>query len=118
MTFYDRTGKPVAYTEDGTHVYLFTGEPVAYFVEDAVYGFNGKHLGWLDKGWIRDLNGACVFFSENASGSGPLKPLKELRPLKSLKQLKPIKSIREIKHIRAVDSLSWSPLSGTQFFAQ
>ena len=118
MTFYDRNGKPVAYTEDDTHVFLFTGEPVAYFVENAVYGFNGKHLGWLDKGWIRDLSGACVLFSESASGSGPVKPVKCICPIKSIKHIKPIKSIREIKHIRAVNSLSWSSLSGLQFFAQ
>lgn len=118
MVFYDCHGKPSAYTEDGTHIYLFTGEPVAYFDADAVYGFNGKHIGWFSDGWIRDLRGYCVFFTENATGFGPLKPLKQLCPLKSLKQLRPLKSLRELRHLRPFDSLSWSPQSGKQFFAR
>lgn len=118
MVFYDCHGRPTAYTEDGTHIYLFTGEPVAYFDGDAVYGFNGKHLGWFSDGWIRDLHGCCVFYSENATGSGPLKPLKQLCPLKGLKQFRPLKSLRELRHLRPFDSLSWSPQSGKQFFAR
>lgn len=118
MVFYDCHGHPVAYTEDNVHVYLFTGEPVAYFAQDAVYGFNGKHLGWINDGWIRDLHGACVFFSESASGSGPIKPIKEICPIKSIKRIMPIKSIREIKRIREINQLAWSRLSGKQFFAQ
>lgn len=118
MVFYDCNGTPVAYTEDGTHVYLFTGEPVSYFEQDAVYGYNGKQLGWFNNGWIRDLQGLCVFFSENASGSGPVKPIKRICPIKSIKQIKPIKSIREIRRIRPINQLAWSPLSGKQFFAQ
>ena len=117
MTFYDRNGKPVAYTEDEIHVYLFTGEPVAYFVEDAVYGFNGKHLGWLYNGWIRDLHGECVFFSENASG-GPGKPARYARPAKYAKYAKPAKAARQARYARAAFSPCWSALSGTQFFAQ
>lgn len=118
MVFYDCHGTPVAYTEDGIHVFLFTGEPAAYFEQDAVYGYNGKQLGWFNNGWIRDLQGLCVFFSENASGSGPVKPIKRICPIKSIKQIKPIKSIREIRRIRPINQLAWSPLSGKQFFAQ
>ena len=118
MTFYDCNGKPVAYTEDGTHVYLFTGEPVAYFVEDAVYGFNGRQFGWYENGWIRDLRGCCVFYSENATGSGPVKPVKQVCPVKCVKHVMPVKCVREVCRVRAVNQLSWSTLSGTLFFAQ
>lgn len=118
MVFYDRYGHPVAYTEDETHIYLFTGKPVAYIAQDAVYSFGGNHLGWCNDGWIRDLNGECVFFSEHASGSGPVKPVKSICPVKSVKQVKTVKGVREIKHMRAINSLSWSPLSGEQFFTR
>ena len=117
MTFYNRTGKPVAYTEDDTHVFLFTGEPVAYFVENAVYGFNGKHLGWFYNGWIRDLNGRCVFFSEEASG-GPAKPARHARPAKNAKHAKPAKAAKQARRARAAFGPSWSELSGIQFFTQ
>ena len=118
MVFYDNHGRPTAYTEDDIHIYLFTGEPVAYLHEDAVYGYNGRQFGWFQDGWIRDLNGNCVFFTENTTGSGPLKPLKQLKPLKSLKQLRPLKALRELKRLRPLNRLSWSQLSGKQFFVQ
>ena len=116
MTFYDYHGVPVAYTEDNETIYLFTGEPVAYFYENTVYSFSGVHLGWFEDGWIRDLYGACVFYTENATGSGPVKPVKCVRPVKCVKYVKPVKCVREIKRVKAVNTLSWSRLSGTSFF--
>ena len=65
-----------------------------------------------------DLDGNCVFFTENTTGSGPLKPLKQLKPLKSLKQLRPLKALRELKRLRPLNRLSWSQLPGKQFFVR
>ena len=118
MVFYNSYGRPTAYSEDGIHVFLFTGEPVAYFDQDAVYSFHGKQLGWFANGWIRDLRGACVFFTEKAYGSGPVKPVKHICPVKSVKHVLPVKSVREVRRVRAIDQLGWSRLSGTEFFAQ
>ena len=118
MTFYNQTGKAIAYSEDNETVYLFTGEPAAYFYNEAVYRFNGKHLGWFTNGWIRDLHGQCVFFNEDATGSGPVKPVKNVKPVKSVKHIKPIKGVREVLRVRSVNSLCWSTLSGRQFFQQ
>ncbi len=118
MILYDKEGTPIAYSEDDEHIFLFTGEPAAYFYENAVYGFNGHQLGWFENGWIRDLDGKCVFYTENASGSGPVKPVKHITPIKHIKHIVPIKHIRQIKRIRAVNSLQWSILSGIQFFNQ
>lgn len=28
LTFYNRYGKPIAYTDDGEHIYLFSGKPI------------------------------------------------------------------------------------------
>lgn len=117
MVFYDCHGQPTAYTENGIDIYLFTGEPVAYLDRDAVYGFNGRHLGWFDNGWMRDLNGGCVFFTEDASGSGPAKPAKYACPAKYAKYAKPAKYAREARYARAANSIGWSRLSGRQFFA-
>ena len=88
MTFYDSHGKATAYLhDDGIHIYLFNGRPVAYLYDDAVYGFNGHQFGWFEDGWIRDLNGCCVFFTENATGSGPVKPVKCVKELNMRSQL-------------------------------
>lgn len=118
MVFYDIHGRPTAYTEDDMHIYLFTGEPVAYLDRDTVYGFNGHQFGWFENGWIRDLNGYCVFFTENATGLGPLKPAKCACPVKSVKHVKPVKSVKSVRCVKTVRSLSWSQLSGLVFFAQ
>lgn len=118
MVFYDNHGRPTAYTEDNIHIYLFTGEPVAYIDRDAVYGYNGKHLGWFSNGWIRDLNGYCVFFSEKANDCGPVKPVKYICPVKCVKYVRPVKCVKEVRRVRAVNCLAWSQLSGKQFFAQ
>lgn len=115
ITFYDSHGAPTAYVQDGVHIYLFSGEPVAFLSETSVYSFSGKHLGRFENGWIRDNRGNCVFFTKDARG-GPLRPLKQLKPLKGLKQLKPLKSLKELKPLRPLNSLSWSRLSGRQFF--
>ena len=118
MTLYDRNGRPPAYSEDDEHIYLFTGQPVAYFHENAVYGFNGHQFGWFENGWVRDLNGKCVFFSENSCGSGPAKPAKYAKPAKSAKYAKPAKCARYAKYAKAASAVSWSELSGIQFFNQ
>lgn len=44
IDFYSKSGEPVAYTEDGQHIYLFSGRPVAFLSGNAVYSFSGKHI--------------------------------------------------------------------------
>lgn len=117
IVFYDEKGEPIAYTEDGIHIYLFSGEPVAYFYGDSVYSYSGKHLGWYIEGWIRDNDGDCGLFTEEVKG-GPVKPVKRIKPVKSVKQVKPVKSVKEIRPVRPVRSLSWSSLSLIKFFNQ
>lgn len=61
MTFYDSHGKLIANSDNGEDIYTFNGKPVAYLSDNKVYGFNGHHLGWFEKGWIRNKSGRCVF---------------------------------------------------------
>lgn len=117
ISFYDKNGKPIAYSEDDVHIFLFTGEPRAYIDGISIYSYPGKHIGWFIDGWIRDHSGNCVMFSEKASG-GPIKPIKQIKPIKGIKQIKPIKRIKQIKPILPIKSLSWSNVSGIVFFRQ
>ena len=116
MDFYSNSGQPIAYTEDDQHLYLFSGEPVAYLSGDAIYSFSGEHLGWFEDGWIRDKEGKCVFFTSYARG-GPLKPFKRMKPMKGMKRVKPVKGVKRVKSVKRTKSLLWSNLSGEQFFA-
>ena len=65
-SLYDSTGSPIAYVETDLSVYLWSGEPVAYVVpvdsqdDSNLFGFNGKHLGWIRVGVVYDQNGKVV----------------------------------------------------------
>lgn len=113
--FYDRSGTPIAYTDDDVHLFTFSGCPVGYFQGESLYSYAGQHLGRIANGLIRDNRGQVVFFSSNATG-GPMKPMRQLKPLKGLKQLKPLKNLRQLQPLRPLLDSSWSQLSGQQFF--
>lgn len=102
ISLLDAGGDSVAYidTGDDLTIYLWGGKPVAYLEGKngstiGVWGFNGKSLGWLERGaiWGDDGNAACA--TKEALSSLPrlesLKSLKQLKPLKSLKELAPLK---------------------------
>lgn len=115
ITYYDKNGNPFCYTEDDCHIYDFDGNPIAYIDHENVWNYDGKHLGFIYKGWIIDHSGKYLLFSEQSTG-GPLKPLKGLSPLKGLKALKPLKGLKELTPLRPLTSLSWSELSMDEFF--
>ena len=118
MVLFDRNGRPKAFCDDGTHIFLFSGEPVAYFYGDAVYTFKGKQLGWFEAGWVRDMQGKCVFYWEKDTGYGPVKMTRGVVPTKGVKRTIPVKCTRAIRPTRAINKLDWSPLSGIEFFQQ
>lgn len=105
-TLYDARGKPVAYIADDLTIYLWSGKPVAYLYRGRtgvdVYGFNGTHIGWFEKGYIRDHDG------DGACGVRAVIQSPQLEPLKSLKELKPLKSLRELAPLKPLTSQSWS----------
>lgn len=67
VSLFDSRGLPVAYidTDDKRTIYLWNGAPVAYLENRNsgafnVWGFNGKHLGWFEKGAIWDRSGGAT----------------------------------------------------------
>lgn len=82
---------------------------------ESVWNYDGKHLGFMHKGWIIDHSGDYLLFTEKSTG-GPLKPFRSLSPLKGLKSLKPLKGLKEFAPMRPLTSLSWSDLSVDEFF--
>jgi|ERR1035437_2592059 hypothetical protein len=115
LPFYDHSGTAIAYTDDGKSIYTFGGEPVAYLDHESVYAYSGVHLGWFEKGLIRDHNGHVVFFTRSSSG-GPPKPVQKVMPVTGVRGIRPIKGIRQIRPIKAIRSPYWSSFSGEAFF--
>lgn len=54
IVFHNKNGRPVAYTQDRVAIYLYTGEPVAYLHQDALYALMAGTWGGLsrDACWI------------------------------------------------------------------
>ena len=116
ITFYNRSGKPVAYSDDDHHVHLFSGEPVAYLDSQALYSYRGELMGWFEDGWLRDKDGRCIAYSEHASG-GPAQPVKGRRPNAAAKQSVPTQQRQDPRSLRPIHSNAWSNLTAEEFFS-
>jgi len=105
ITLFDRTGTPVAYvdTDQEFTVFLWNGTPVAYLSHASIFGFDGKHLGWLRKGIVRDHDGNGVGFVE-----GAVNMLTKLEPLKGLEKLTPLRSLEELEPMEPMTQDAWS----------
>jgi hypothetical protein len=115
IVFYNRNGRPIAYTENSTDIFLYSGELVAYLDRDSVYSFSGKHLGWFVDGWILDHDGNHVFFSDIATG-GPSRPAKQASPGKAVRRGRPIKGTKEPKPPYPERKPAWSHFASEEFF--
>ncbi|MNJ23235.1 4-fold beta flower protein [Pseudomonas muyukensis] len=115
LNFYDRAGTPIAYTDDGEHIFTISGRPVAYLNDGSVYSYQGRHLGLMAEGVIRDNSGHVALFTEGAR-LGVTRPMLRLMPLKGLKQLKPLKQLRQLRPLKPLNRMTWSQLSGQKFF--
>ncbi len=100
ISLFDSKGKPVAYIAEDLTIYLWSGKPVCYLQKDTaggfhIYGFNGKHLGWLVEGIARDNRGHPVggvkqVFSTPTEYE-PFKPFKQFKPFKAFTQFPPFR---------------------------
>jgi hypothetical protein len=110
ITIFDHHGEAVAYvdTNEQATVFMWSGLPVAYISGNNIYGFNGKHLGWINQGIIYDHDGNGVGFFKNATTT-----LTQLESLKDLKQLKPLRALKELEPLQPLLSSYWTntPLS-------
>jgi hypothetical protein len=100
-TLFDSEGEAVAYIalDDELNIYLWKGEPVAYLKREAgdthIYGFNGDHLGWFEKGVVYNSKGRAVGFVD-----GAVNKLKKLEPLKGLRKLTPLKALEKLAPLK------------------
>lgn len=105
ITIFDHQGEAVAYvdTDEEATVFMWSGRPVAYISGTNIFGFNGKHLGWISQGILYDHEGYGVGFFKNATTT-----LTQLESLKGLKQLKPLRSLKELEPLRPLFSSYWN----------
>jgi hypothetical protein len=114
VTLFDKNAAAVAYVAvaDEATIYLWQGRPVAYLKRDGddvhIYNFDGKHLGWFDRGVIIDHDGNGVGFIK-----GALSTPTQTEPFKGFKEFKPFRSFEEFAPFRPLRTGYWSaiPLS-------
>jgi len=113
LEFYDSRGRAVAYVDEDEDltIYLWDGKPVAYLDEESVYGFNGKHLGWLKGNAIYDHDGNIAAALPEAFQSSVI-----AAPAKSFKQFVPFKSFKEFEPFKPLFSRTWSDTPAKVFF--
>ena len=117
MIFYDDKGNPVVYLmEDGEHLYFFDGTPAAYLFEDAVYAFDGRQCGWMERGWIRDMEGRCVMFADQPLFEGPFRPSRKEPPARLAPKARPHRRARRQKGAKTAYKAAWSSLSPAELF--
>jgi hypothetical protein len=108
ISLFDFKGRAVAYIAEDRTIYLWDGKPVAYLDGQSrddldIYGFNGKHLGWLKVGIVYDADGYAVGGIKEVFRSPT-----QLEPIKGLKELKPLKSLKELRPMKPLLSKQWS----------
>jgi hypothetical protein len=78
IEFFDQAGREAIFCHDGHSLYLWSGKAVAFIHDDKVYAYDGRFIGWADRGWISDEQGACLLFERDAIG-GPQKPSRQTK---------------------------------------
>ncbi len=69
---FNRRAKLAAWLDDHSHViFNLQSVPVAHIANGAVYTYQSEHLGYFDRGFVRDLSGNAVAFTRERSG-GPI----------------------------------------------
>jgi len=119
LVFFDSHGQVVALkADDDDVVFRWNGTPVAILDDESVsvYGFDGRHLGWFGDGWIRDHDGACVYYTDDARG-GPVRPARRTRRARGTPKAPRARKARQPPPPHRPNQRVWSKLAvGSAFF--
>ncbi len=110
MDFHDRNGRATHYINPNGVLYSWGGQALGKLHGENLYNNSGKQIGRVKDGWLRDLSGGAVAFTNGAKG-GPIPPIKQIPSIKSIPSIPPIPAIPAIPRIPAIPSLGWSGYS-------
>lgn len=107
IEFFDRAGNEAAFCQDGHSLYLWEGKAAAFIQDDRIYALDGRFIGWADRGWILDEDGACLLFEHDAVG-GPEKPKRQAKTTPGPRGAKPSRVEPQYTPTRLTVSPVWS----------
>lgn len=107
IEFFDRAGREAVFCHDGQSLYLWNGKAAAFIHDDKVYAYDGRFIGWADRGWISDADGACLLFERDAVG-GPPKPKRQTKTTPGPRDAKPARARPQHAPSRPARPVAWS----------
>lgn len=116
VSLFDSNGEARAYIdfEEDATIFLWDGTPVAFLENNggnvAVFGFNGRFLGWYDEGIIYDKDGFAV-----GARKGAINMVTKVERIKSVKKMIPMRPLTPMTPIRPFWRDSWSSTSLSEF---
>ncbi|MEI6638456.1 MAG: hypothetical protein FDX02_00480 [Chlorobium sp.] len=118
ISLYNYTGEAVAYiVDDDMTIYLSKGDGVAYLDDQSIYGLNGKHLGWFKDGILWDHEGCAVGYIEGAYSKGVFSKVAVFESLKGRRAQPFFKSFQDPLPIEPVYKSQWATQPMEKFFA-
>jgi len=115
--FFDRFGAPKLRMLDNQRLVSVGGKSVGFISGPHLYNYRGQHVGWLEGGIMRDLNGHTVAFGENPADSPrPFLPFKQFKPYPSVVEFEPFRPFRQAPRFKPFKSYGWSPISPITLF--
>ena len=115
--FYDRCGSPTLRLLDNERLVDFDGHSIGFVDNVLFYSYDSNHVGWLEGGIIRDLNGHTVAFGENPTDSlRPYLPYKQYKPYPGYVEYEPYRSDKQYPNLKPFKSFGWSPLFPIELF--
>ncbi|MCX6154603.1 MAG: hypothetical protein NT007_10620 [Candidatus Kapabacteria bacterium] len=126
ITLFDKNGEAIAYIamDQEMTIYMWDGEPVAYLVKKgpsenpkvdlfSIFGYNGKLLGWIKDGILRDKDGNATGFIK-----GAVNLITNMESMKSMKSMRPMKSMKEMEPMQPMFTQNWSDISLKYFLEE
>jgi hypothetical protein len=114
---YNRFGDPELRLLGDGRLVSFNGQNYGFINGTNVYAYDGIHVGFFERGILRDHYGHTVGFGENPTDTfKPLLPLKRLKPLPGLIQLPPLRPLTQLPPLPSLKSFYWSSFLPHELF--
>lgn len=114
---YNRYGEPTLRLLDNGRFVGFDGKSYGFLSKKHIYNYKGQHVGWFEKGIIRDQNGACIGFGENPTDSPkPFLPFKQFKPFAGFVEFEPHRPYKQFPPFRPFKQFGWSDIDLPNLF--
>ena len=106
---YDRYGAPVIRLLSNGRLVSFPGKSMGFIHGVNLFNYQGRYVGWLENGVMRDKNGLCVGLGENPTDiPHPFFPFKQFKPFRGYLEFEPFRPFMEFVSFKPFKSFSWS----------